>query len=198
MTLGGTTSATVPGTYTAKISLKDGYKWADGTTDDITVIWQITSAPATKYPITAPAGITLSATSAQPGDIVTVSMNDQTIAVINADGREIARISGYTGTFTMPASNVKLSVIPTSNMFAGSSPNSYVYVCDADMKPIMMRAPNKGTITLKLGAEYAGKTVTLYAEKNSAKNKLAEATADEDGNVTLTIGYGKNYTLVIE
>ncbi|MBQ5417638.1 MAG: hypothetical protein IIU25_01320, partial [Oscillospiraceae bacterium] len=113
-------------------------------------------------------------------------------------GREIARVSGYTGTFTMPASDVKLSVIPTSNMFAGTSPNSYVYVCDADMKPIMMRASNKGTITLKLGAEYAGKTVTLYAEKNSTKTKLAEATADEDGNVTLEIGYGKNYTLVIE
>ena len=200
MTVSGTTSATYPGTYTAVISLKDkdGCKWADGTTDDITVTWQIKDAPVTKYTVSAPAGVTVSATSAQHGDTITVTMNDQTIAVINSDGREIARISGYSGTFTMPASNVKLSVIPTSNMFAGKNPNSYVYVCDADMKPIMMRASNKGTITLKLGAEYAGKTVTLYAEKNSAKNKLAEATADEDGNVTLTIGYGKNYTLVIE
>ena len=125
-------------------------------------------------------------------------MNDQTVAVINSDGREIARVSGYTGTFTMPASDVKLSVIPTSNMFAGTSPNSYVYVYSADMKPIMMRASNTGSITLKLGSENAEKTVTLYAEKNSTKTKLTEATADEDGNVTLDIDCGKNYTLVIE
>ncbi|MBQ4310521.1 MAG: hypothetical protein II773_02905, partial [Oscillospiraceae bacterium] len=120
------------------------------------------------------------------------------VAVINSDGREIARISGYSGTFTMPASNVTLSVIPTSNMFAGKNPNSYVFVYDADMNQKMMRASNTGSITLKLGSENAGKTVTLYAEKKSTKEKLAEATADKDGNVTLEIGYGKNYTLVIE
>ena len=197
MTLSGTTSATYPGTYTAKVSLKDGYKWTDGTTDDVNVTWQITSV-VTKYTITASAGVTASASSAQAGETITVTMNDQTVAVVNSDGREIARISGYSGTFTMPASNVTLSVIPTSNMFAGTSPNSYVYVCDADMKPIMMRASNKGSITISLGSENAGKTVTLYAEKNSTKTKLAEAAADEDGNVTLTIDCGKNYTLVIE
>ena len=199
MTVSGTTSATYPGTYTAVISLKDkdGCKWADGTTDDITLTWQIKDAPVTKYTVSAPAGVTVSATSAQHGDTITVTMNDQTIAVINSDGREIARISGYSGTFTMPASNVTLSVIPTSNMFAGKNPNSYVYVCDADMNPIMMRASNTGSITLKLGSENAGKTVTLYAEKNSTKTKLSEAIADENGNVTLDIDCGKNYTLVI-
>ncbi|MBQ4312190.1 MAG: hypothetical protein II773_11415, partial [Oscillospiraceae bacterium] len=87
--------------------------------------------------------------------------------------------------------------IPTSNMFAGKNPNSYVFVYDADMNQKMMRASNTGSITLKLGSENAGRTVTLYAEKKSTKEKLAEATADEDGNVTLEIGYGKNYTLVI-
>ena len=153
--------------------------------------------PVTKYTVTAPAGITVSTASAQAGDTITVTMNDQTIAV-NAEGREIARISGYNGTFTMPASDVTLSVIPASNMFAGKSPNSYVYVCDADMKPVMMRASNTGSITIRLGSGNADKSVTLYAEKNSTKTKLAEAETDEDGNVTLDIGCGKNYTLVIE
>ena len=153
--------------------------------------------PVTKYMVTAPAGITVSTASAQAGDTITVTMNDQTIAV-NANGREIARISGYNGTFTMPASDVTLSVIPASNMFAGKSPNSYVYVCDADMKPVMMRASNTGSITIRLGSGNAGKTVILYAEKNSTKKKLAEAETDEDGNVTLGIDCGKNYTLIIE
>lgn len=198
MTLEGTTSAKLSGTYTAKVSLKDGCKWTDGTTNDIVITWKISDPPVTKYTITAPAGITVSVTSAQQGDTVTVTMNDQTVAVINADGREIARISGYSGSFTMPAQNVKLSVIPKSNMFAGVSPNSYVYVCDSNMKPIMMRASNNGSITIDLGYDNAGKTVILYAEKNSTKQKLTEAVADEEGIVTLDIDCGKNYTLVIE
>ena len=167
----------------------DGTHVTAVTTDDNTSV--------IKYTVTAPAGITVSTASAQAGDTITVTMNDQTIAV-NAEGREIARISGYNGTFTMPASDVTLSVIPASNMFAGKSPNSYVYVCDADMKPVMMRASNTGSITIRLGSGNAGKTVILYAEKNSTKKKLAEAETDEDGNVTLDIGCGKNYTLVIE
>ena len=74
-------------------------------------------ASAAKHKMTATAGITVSSTSAQPGVTITITVNDQTITVIDADGREIAKISGYTGTFTIPASNVTLSIIPTSNMF---------------------------------------------------------------------------------
>ncbi|MCR5167353.1 MAG: InlB B-repeat-containing protein, partial [Oscillospiraceae bacterium] len=179
-------------------ALTKEYDFNSAVTSDITLYAGWKAAPVTKYTITAPAGVTVSAASAQQGDTITVTMNDQTVAVLNADGREIARVSGYNGTFTMPASDVKLLVIPTSNMFAGKNPNSYVYVYDADMNPIMMRASNTGSITLKLGSENAGKAVTLYAEKKSTKEKLAEATADEDGDVTLTIDCGKNYTLVIE
>ncbi|MCR5167920.1 MAG: hypothetical protein K6C13_12035 [Oscillospiraceae bacterium] len=175
----------------------DGKKLVPASSEDCSFPPSQIIPPVTKYTVTAPAGITVSTASAQAGDTITVTMNDQTIAV-NADGREIARISGYNGTFTMPASDVTLSVIPASNMFAGKSPNSYVYVCDADMKPVMMRASNTGSITIRLGSGNAEKTVILYAEKNSTKTKLAEAETDEDGNVTLDIGCGKNYTLVIE
>ena len=98
----------------------------------------------------------------------------------------------------MPSANVTLSVTDWGTMFAGFQPNSYVYVYSTDMELIMMRGSNKGTITLKLGSDYADKSLTLYAEKKSTKKKLAEVTADEDGNVTLTIDCGKNYTLIIE
>ena len=174
----------------------DGKKLVPAISEDCSFPPSQIIPPVTKYTVTAPAGITVSTASAQAGDTITVTMNDQTIAV-NADGREIARISGYNGTFTMPASDVTLSVIPASNMFAGKSPNSYVYVCDADMKPVMMRASNTGSITIRLGSGNAEKTVILYAEKNSTKTKLAEAETDEDGNVTLGIDCGKNYTLII-
>ena len=62
----------------------------------------------------------------------------------------------------------------------------------------MMRASNSGSITIDLGYDNAGKTVILYAEKNSTKQKLTKAVADEEWIVTLDIDCGKNYTLVIE
>ena len=153
--------------------------------------------PVSSYTVTAPGGVTVSKTSAQSGDTITVTTGGQTVAVIS-DGKEIARIYGYTGTFKMPSANVTLSVTDWGTMFAGIQPNSYVYVYSTDMELIMMRASNKGTITLKLGSDYADKSLTLYAEKKSTKKKLAEAETDDDGNVTLEIGYGKNYTLAIE
>lgn len=44
MTIGGTTSAAPAGTYTAKFTPKDNYRWADGTTSTINVSWTINKA----------------------------------------------------------------------------------------------------------------------------------------------------------
>ena len=41
MTIGGTTSATNAGTYTATFTLGSNYRWSDGTTDPINVNWTI-------------------------------------------------------------------------------------------------------------------------------------------------------------
>ncbi|MBQ4311268.1 MAG: InlB B-repeat-containing protein, partial [Oscillospiraceae bacterium] len=197
MTVSGTTAATAVGTYTLSVSLNDGFVWNDGSTADVVLSWTISAAPVSSYSVSVPGGVTVSKTSAQAGDTITVTTGGQTVAVIS-DGKEIARIYGYTGTFKMPSANVTLSVTDWGTMFAGIQPNSYIYVYNTDMELIMMRASNKGTITLKLGSDYADKPATLYAEKKSTKNKLAEAETDENGDITLEIGYGKNYTLIIE
>lgn len=47
MTIGGTTSATNAGTYTATFTLKDNYRWADGTTTTLDVSWTINKATGT-------------------------------------------------------------------------------------------------------------------------------------------------------
>ena len=44
MTIGGTTSATNAGTYTATFTLKSNYRWADKTTDNLDVNWIINKA----------------------------------------------------------------------------------------------------------------------------------------------------------
>ena len=44
MTIGGTTSATNAGTYTATFTLGSNYRWTDGTTDPINVNWTINRA----------------------------------------------------------------------------------------------------------------------------------------------------------
>lgn len=44
MTIGGTTSATNAGTYTATFTLKSNYRWADKTTDNLDVNWVINKA----------------------------------------------------------------------------------------------------------------------------------------------------------
>ena len=43
-TLSGDYKATKAGTYTAKVNLLDGYEWADGSTDEKTIEWEICNA----------------------------------------------------------------------------------------------------------------------------------------------------------
>ena len=49
-TLSGTVSATDAGEYTAIATLKDGYKWADDTTDPVLISWSIAPAPVRPDP----------------------------------------------------------------------------------------------------------------------------------------------------
>ena len=50
LTIGGTTSATDVGSYTATFTPKDGYCWIDGTTDAVSVTWSIGRASITTVP----------------------------------------------------------------------------------------------------------------------------------------------------
>ena len=56
----------------------------------------------------------------------------------------------------------------------------------------------KGKVTVKLGEEYAGRTVTLYKGRKSTKVEVASMVLDENGNATFTVDGGKNYTAVVE
>ena len=158
----------------------------------------------TYYPITADRNVTASASSAAAGEQINVRVNFGYDAYVYCGGRVISKIT-ENGSFTMPAG--KVTIVSQANgylvMIKNAAPNSYIFVYDADMNYIKTNGSVKGIkgegkITVKLGEEYAGKTVTLYKGRKSTSVKLDSLTLDENGNATFTVEGGKNYTAVVE
>lgn len=158
----------------------------------------------TYYPITADRNVTTSASTAAAGTQVNVRVDFGYDAYVYCGGRVINKIT-ESGSFTMPAG--KVTIVSQANgylvMIKNAAPNSYIFVYDADMNYIKTNGSVKGIkgegkITVKLGEEYAGKTVTLYKGRKSTSVKLDSLTLDKNGNATFTVEGGKNYTAVVE
>ena len=158
----------------------------------------------TYYPITADRNVTTSASSAAAGTQINVRVDFGYDAYVYCGGRVISKIT-ENGSFTMPAG--KVTIVTQANgylaMIKNAAPNSYIFVYDADMNYIKTNGSVKGIkgegkITVKLGEEYAGKTVTLYKGRKSTNVELDSKTLDENGNATFTVEGGKNYTAVVE
>ena len=158
----------------------------------------------TYYPITADRNVTASASSAAAGEQINVRVNFGYDAYVYCGGRVISKIT-ENGSFTMPAG--KVTIVTQANgylvMIKNAAPNSYIFVYDTDMNYIKTNGSVKGIkgegkVTVKLGEEYAGKTVTLYKGRKSTSVKLDSLTLDENGNATFTVEGGKNYTAVVE
>lgn len=163
------------------------------------------SKPAvTYYPITAGRNVTASASSAAAGTQINVRVDFGYDAYVLCGGKTITKIT-ESGSFTMPAG--KVTIVTEANgylaMVKNAAPNSYIFVYDADMNYIRTNGSVKGIkgegkITVKLGEEYAGKTVTLYKGRKSTSTELDSKTLDDNGNATFTVEGGKNYTAVVE
>lgn len=158
----------------------------------------------TYYPITADRNVTLTASSAAAGTQINVRVDFGYDAYVYCGGRVIDKITEG-GSFTMPAG--KVTIVTQANgylvMIKNAAPNSYIFVYDADMNYIKTNGSVKGIkgegkVTVKLGEEYAGKTVTLYKGRKSTSVKLDSLTLDKNGNATFTVEGGKNYTAVVE
>ncbi len=158
----------------------------------------------TYYSITTDRNVTASASTAAAGTQINVRVDFGYDAYVYCGGRVIDKITEG-GSFTMPAGNV--TIVTKANgylvMIKNAAPNSYIFVYDADMNYIKTNGSVKGIkgegkVTVKLGEEYAGKTVTLYKGRKSTSVKLDSLTLDENGNATFTVEGGKNYTAVVE
>ena len=185
--------SSTPGTKTITVSYNN-------MTTEFTVVVKEGVSELTKYPIYIENSslIKTDKSTAAAGERVTVSVMPGYIAhVYDKDGNETARISG-TARFIMPAGGVKIYAEYPMN-YAATWQNSYIYSYDSDMNKITVnRTRKQGVITVDLGREYAGKTVTLYEGKNSTEVKVTEGVLDENGKLTFSVDSGKNYTLVVD
>ena len=110
MTVGGTTSGTDAGTYTATFTPKNGYTWADGTTEAKNVTWKIGRAPGSLSlsKTTAEIGAdetttTFTVTRAGNGTIIATS-NDTSVATVSVSGTTVTVTKKAAGTATITVS----------------------------------------------------------------------------------------------
>ena len=145
--------------------------------------------------------MTADRSSAAAGENVNVSAPfGYDIIVADINGRQIAKFSEK-GSFIMPASRVTVTAV-RGEIFAHMSnawSHSYVYSYDSDMNRIKVNSDTRrGVITIDLGADYAGRSFTVYSGRKSTSKKIISGTLDENGRYTFRAEEGKNYTLVIE
>lgn len=138
------------------------------------------------------------------GSVMSVSVPVGYAVDIISGSNRIASFSDGKGTFVMPAGNVTVRVSSYLGAISTGYKNAYIYSYDKDMNHIKtssvrggMTSP-EGVVTVRLGSDYAGKSVTLYSGRKSAVNKLDEAVLDSSGRATFDVKSGKNYTLIVE
>lgn len=127
MTIGGTTSAAPAGTYTAKFTPKDNYRWADGTTSTINVSWTINKANGSLS--VSPTTVAINGNNYSSGVAVTITRAGD--GVISYSPTSISgltlSLSGNTltikgdGSTAVSAKTITISVAAGTNYTAPSS-----------------------------------------------------------------------------
>ena len=122
MTIGGTTSGTNAGSYTATFTPKANYRWADGTTTAKSVSWSIGKAAGSLS--ISPTTLTLDSSTTSASIAVTRTGDGVISAVSSAPGIATASVSGSTVTVTGKASGsatITVSVAEGTNHTAPAS-----------------------------------------------------------------------------
>jgi hypothetical protein len=155
LTIGGDTSGTNAGTYTATFTPTDDYQWSDKTTAAKSVTWSIGKANGT---------VTLSASSVTlnsdgKSKTVTVSGNTGTVSVSTSDSAmATASISGSTITITSPSeksgsATITVSVAEATNY--KSTSKTIAVTCDF-LQLVSWSTGTDDQIKAMVDAYYAG------------------------------------------
>lgn len=167
MTIGGTTSGTNAGSYTATFTPKANYRWPDGTTTAKNVTWTIgkasgslsispttltldSSTTSASIAVTKAGDGVISAVSSAPG-IVTASVSGSTVTVTGkASGRATITVSVAEGTnHTAPASK---TCAVTANFlnptFASNTWEQIIAACQSGSVPDTWVAGDSKTMTI--------------------------------------------------
>ena len=190
LTIGGTTSGTNAGSYTATFTPKSNYRWADGTTTAKSVSWSIgkaagslsisptsmtldTTTKSKTITVTRSGNGTISAVSSNTA-AATVSVSGNTVTVTGkANGSAKITISVAAGTnYTAPASKTcAVTVSFLKDNFADNDWASIIAACHSGSVPSTWVVGNSKTMTIN-GASYQvdiiGKNHDTYASGGKA------------------------------
>lgn len=190
LTIGGTTSGTNAGSYTATFTPKSNYRWADGTTTAKSVSWSIGKAagslsisPTSMTLDTTTKSKTITVTRSGDGSIsavsgntaaATVSVSGNTVTVTGkANGSATITISVAAGTnYTAPANKTcAVTVSFLKDNFADNDWASIIAACHSGSVPSTWVVGNSKTMTIN-GASYQvdiiGKNHDTYANGGKA------------------------------
>lgn len=190
LTIGGTTSGTNAGSYTATFTPKSNYRWADGTTTAKSVSWSIAKAagslsisPASMTLDTTTKSKTITVTRSGDGKIsatssntaaATASVSGNTVTVTGkANGSATITISVAAGTnYTAPANKTcAVTVSFLKDNFADNDWASIIAACHSGSVPSTWVVGNSKTMTIN-GASYQvdiiGKNHDTYASGGKA------------------------------
>lgn len=190
MTIGGTTSGTNAGSYTATFTPKANYCWADGTTTEKSVSWSIGKAAGSLS--ISPTTLTLDSSTTSASIAVTRTGDGVISAVSSAPGIATASVSGSTVTVTGKASGsatITVSVAEGTNhtapasktcavtanflnsTFASNTWEQIIAACQSGSVPDTWVAGDSKTMTID-GADYQidiiGKSHDTYAAGGTA------------------------------
>lgn len=172
LTIGGTTSGTNAGSYTATFTPKSNYRWADGTTTAKSVSWSIakaagslsisptsmtldTTTKSKTITVTRSGNGTISASSNNTG-AATVSVSGNTVTVTGkANGSATITISVAAGTnYTAPANKTcAVTVSFLKDNFADNDWSAIIAACHSGSVPSTWVVGNSKTMTIN-GANY--------------------------------------------
>lgn len=185
MTVGGTTSGTNAGSYTATFTPKANYRWPDGTTTAKNVTWTIgkasgslsispttltldSSTTSASIAVTRTGDGVISAVSSAPG-IATASVSGSTVTVTGkASGSAIITVSVAEGTnHTAPASKTcTVTANFFNSSFASNTWEQIIAACQGGSVPDTWVVGDSKTMTID-GADYLvdiiGKSHDTYA-----------------------------------
>lgn len=190
LTIGGTTSGTNAGSYTATFTPKSNYRWADGTTTAKSVSWSIgkaagslsisptsmtldTTTKSKTITVTRSGNGTISAVSSNTA-AATVSVSGNTVTVTGkANGSATITISVAAGTnYTAPANKTcAVTVSFLKDNFADNDWASIIAACHSGSVPSTWVVGNSKTMTIN-GTSYQidiiGKNHDTYASGGKA------------------------------
>ena len=189
LTIGGTTTGTNAGSYTATFTPKSNYRWSDGSTTPKSVSWSIgkaagslsisptsmtldTTTKSKTITVTRSGDGTISAVSSNTAATVSVSGNTVTVTG-KANGSATITISVAAGTnYTAPANKTcAVTVSFLKDNFADNDWASIIAACHSGSVPSTWVVGNSKTMTIN-GASYQvdiiGKNHDTYANGGKA------------------------------